>query len=336
MKRALIGLALLAGCECGASPAGSGDEPQGESAPLSAYFPSAPGDRWRFAAGTERSTRAVVEADSVDAEGPRKVVVMGNDLMGPRYHVVGDEGVFITDPEGEPVATLLDAPMRRGHEWRYVFGDVSCEAVYTSVDETVEVAGLTLGACVRVERTCTHPAGKPFAVETAEIHDEIHCPHVGRVSERTHIEPPPPGTESAERDDRLVFYRVAGSPAPEVPDSFDCDAFLVTATDVAAACSRGLPHMVAEPSEDGCQVSFSAQPGATPLVVAARRFDRDATQADSDALVGAAAASLETEEVASYGYLEGRHALAVAAPTELCASDSLDRLGPLVQSLVRR
>ena len=329
-------LVLAAACECGGRPAGAGPEGAGASAPLSAYFPSAPGDRWRYAAGDDRTTRVVVEADPVDAPAPRRVVVMGYDLMGPRYHRVSDEAVVITDPEGEALGTLLDAPMDLGHEWRYLFGDVACEATYASVDETVEVAGLTLRACVLVERTCTHPAGKPFAVETAEIHEETYCPQVGRVREHMRIEPPPPGTERAERDDRLVFYRVAGSPAPEVPETFDCDSFLIASTDVAAACGRGLPKVSDEATREGCRVSFAPTPTATPLVVTGRRFDRDATQADVDALVGAAAASLDTEELASYGYRHGAYALAVASPTELCAADSLDRLGPLLQSLVRR
>ena len=330
----LTALVALVGCECGGEgPAPA--EPRGQSEPLSAYFPSAPGDRWLYVAEEERVTRAVVEADPVDAEGPRRVVFMGDDLMGPRFHQVDDEGVVVTSPDGEAIGTLLDAPMEQGHQWSYVFGDVGCEARYTSVDEEVQLAGLTLGSCVVVERQCTHPAGKPFPVETAEIHRETYCPYIGRVRERIRIEPPPPGSESAERDDRLVFYRVQGSPAPEVPETFDCDAFLVVSGDVSAACGRPLPLRGSQPMEGGCRLTFGT-PGAPPLVVAARRLEADATQEDVDALVGETEAFVGTDELASHGYAEGRHALAVAAPLTACSEAQLDRMGPLLQSVVRR
>jgi len=322
---------LLAACDCGG--AAEPDAPAAEPADLLAYFPSAPGDRWRYEAAGEKSTRAISFADDEDAE-PRRVVLTGGDLMGPRYHEVSDEGVFLVTPAGEVIGTLLDAPLEEGHEWTYAFGDVACEARYVSLGRSVEVAGVTFAACVEVERTCTHPAGTPFPVDTEEIHTETYCPGVGRVREHTRIEPPPPGSDSAERTDELIFYRVLGSPAPDVPESFDCDHFLLVDTDVHAACGRALPRLSEENLDEGCRMTFGT--ATAPLTVTGQRFDEDATQAEADVVENGTAALVGTDEVSSYAYLQDRHAIAVAAPLELCPADQLNRLGPLLQSLVRR
>jgi len=331
--RPLALLMLVAACDCepepdAATPAAT------EPVSLLSYFPSAPGDRWRYGAAGEKSTRAISFADDEDAT-PRRVVMTGDDLMGARYHEVSDEGVLLVTPSGEPIGTLLDAPLEEGHEWSYLFGDVGCEARYLSVDETVEVAGITVERCVELERTCTHPAGNPFPVDTAEIHTELYCPGIGRVREHTRIEPPPVGSESAEREDQLLFYRVLDSPAPVVPERFDCDHFLLVETDVRAACGQTMARVSEEDIDEGCRSTFGI-PGRPPLTVTAQRYEADATQADADVLEGGTAARVGAEELASYAYLEGRHAIAVAAPLQLCPADQLNRLGPLVKSLVRR
>ncbi len=326
-------LLLLAACDC-AGGDGEPDLPAAEPADLLAYFPSAPGDRWRYDAAGEKSTRAISFADGVDAT-PRRVVLTGGDLMGPRYHEVSDEGVFLVTPNGEPIGTLLDAPVQEGHEWNYVFGDVGCEARYVSVSRSVDVAGLTLEACIEVERTCTHPAGTPFPVETAEIHTEVYCPGVGRVREHTRIEPPPPGSDSAERTDELVFYRVLGSPAPAIPEAFTCDHFLLVDTDLRAACGRALPRLTEVDLEEGCRMTFGAA-NAPAITVTGQRYPEDATEANLDDLRDANAVLVGTDDAVSQGYLQERHAIAVAAPSGLCAADRLERLGPLLQSLVRR
>ena len=332
MRTFLSTLLLVAACDCAgdAEP----EAPTAEPADLVAYFPSAPGDRWRYEAAGEKSTRAISFADAVDAV-PRRVVMTGDDLMGARYHEVSDEGVFLVTPAGEAIGTLLDAPVQEGHEWSYVFGDVGCEARYVSVSRSVEVAGVELEACVEVERTCTHPAGTPFPVETSEIHTETYCPGVGRVREHTRIEPPPPGSESAERIDTLVFYRVLNSPAPAVPEAFGCDHFLLVDTDVRAACGRELPRLTEVDLEEGCRMTFGAA-NAPAITVTGQRLAREATQADVDELQAANAERVGAEDTVSHGYLQERHAIAVAGPPGLCPADQLNRLGPLLQSLVRR
>lgn len=331
--RALAATAiLLAACECS-----GGDvepEPQAEAADLLLYFPAAPGDRWRYEAAGEKSTRSITFADDESAT-PRRVVITGDDLMGPRYHEVSPEAVTLVTPDGEPIGTLLDAPVEEGHEWTYLFGDVGCEARYVSVDRSATFGGITVDDCVEVERTCTHPAGAPFPVDTQEIHTETYCPGVGRVREHTRIEPPPAGSDSAERLDELVFYRVLRSPAPEIPERFGCDHFLLVQADVRAACGRALARVSEESLDEGCRMTFGT-PGRPQLTVTGRRYAEDATQADADVLEGGTAALVGSEEVASYAYLEGRHAIAVAAPLSLCPADQLDRLGPLLKSLVRR
>ncbi|MBO6935085.1 MAG: hypothetical protein JJ863_08915 [Deltaproteobacteria bacterium] len=333
MRSLISVLLLVAACDCAGDEA-EPEAPAAEPADLLAYFPSAPGDRWRYEAAGEKATRAISFADDVDAV-PRRVVMTGGDLMGARYHEVSDEGVFLVTPSGEAIGTLLDAPVQEGHEWSYVFGDVGCEARYVSVSRSIEVAGLAYEACLEVERTCTHPAGTPFPVETAEIHTETYCPGVGRVREHTRIEPPPPGSDSAERTDELVFYRVLNSPAPVVPEAFGCDHFLLVDTDVRAACGRELPRLTEVDLEEGCRMTFGAQ-NAPAITVTGQRFAEDATQADLDELQAANAALVGADDAVSHGYLQERHAIAVAGPPGLCDAEKLDRLGPLLQSLVRR
>lgn len=336
MRFVALSMVLFAACECGGDETDS--EPESsegtEALSLLSYFPSAPGDRWRYEAAGEKATRAISFADDVNAT-PRRVVMTGDDLMGARYHEVSDDAVLLVTPEGEPIGTLLDAPIEEGHEWSYLFGDVGCEAHYTSVSERTEVAGVTVERCLEVERTCTHPAGNPFPVDTSEIHTELYCPGIGRVREHTRIEPPPMGSESAEREDQLVFYRVLDSPAPAIPEHFGCDHFLLVQTDVRAACGRAISRVAEEELDEGCRMTFGV-PGRPLLTVTGQRFGEEATQADADVLENGTAALVGTDELASYAYLEGRHAIAVASPPELCASDQLDRLGPLLKSLVRR
>jgi len=334
MRSFALSMILFAACECGSEES----EPEPSEAPeavdLLSYFPSARGDRWRYEAAGEKATRAISYADDVNAS-PRRVIMTGDDLMGARFHEVSEEAVLLVTPEGEPIGTLLDAPLEEGHEWSYLFGDVGCEARYTSLNETAEVAGITVERCLEVERTCTHPAGNPFPVDTSEIHTELYCPGIGRVREHTRIEPPPPGSESAEREDQLVFYRVLDSPAPVVPEHFGCDHFLLVQADVRAACGRAISRVGEEELDEGCRMTFGI-PGRPLLTVAGQRYEEEATQADADVLENGTAAVVGTDELASYGYLQERHAIAVASPPELCAADQLDRLGPLLQSLVRR
>ncbi len=333
MRLVALSMVVLAACDC----AGEGEPEQEESTEpleLRSYFPSAPGDRWRYESAGEKSTRAISFADDADAS-PRRVVMTGDDLMGARYHEVSEDGVVLVTPGGEPIGTLLDAPLEEGHEWSYLFGEVACEARYTSLGETAEVAGIHVERCIEVERTCTHPEGNPFPVETSEIHTELYCPGIGRVRENTRIDPPPMGSESAEREDALVFYRVLDSPAPTIPEHFDCDHFLLVETDVRAACGQAIARVTEENLEEGCRMTFGV-PGRPLLTVTGQRYEEDATQADADVLENGTASLVGTEELASYGYLEGRHAIAVAAPPELCPTDQLNRLGPLLKSLVRR
>ena len=262
MNRSLV-LLFLSACTCGGESSEPGGEdppaPAAEAATLTQYFPSAAGDRWRYANGDERVTRAVTASDD------GRVIIQGEDRTAPLRLGVSDDAVTILDVEGNEAGRLLDTPIEVGHRWEYTVGDVACEARYAAVDDEFRVAGLIFNACLVVNRRCLHPEGKPFAEETVEQHAETYCPFVGRVREEIRLDPSPSADMALHRDDRLVFYRVGGAPAPLREGAFGCDSFLLSLTDVHAACG---PTYRAAPvqSDDGrCVMTFNGRDSSLTL-----------------------------------------------------------------------
>ena len=82
-------------------------------------------------------------------------------------------------------------------------------------------------------------------------------------------------------------------------------------------------------------MTFGPQ-NAPPITITGQRYPAEATDADLEDLKNANAALVPVEGVVSRGYLQERHAIAVAGPPAACAAEKLERLGPLLQSLVRR
>ena len=332
MRTALLALAMV-GCTCEASPERE-SPPEANAATLSQYFPAALGDRWRFRDGDQRTTRSVTVREDDEA------VLVGSDLLGPMRVRVTDEAVIHLGPDGAPVGDLLQTPLTLGHQWEYTLGDVRCEARYASMDEVVEVAGLTVQACIMVRRRCVHPAGKPFPEETTERHEETYCPFVGRVRETLQLDPAPriegaggegaSGELHARRHDELVFYRVAGAPSP-APTAFDCDQVLVTAEDVGVACDRRVRMESATMLAGQCTIRFVGD-GGDVTVLAQPGDDASTLLEGSEAREHVFVLTQEAQE--GVAFVENGVVIGVTAAS--CGLEGLLRMEPLLRSLVRR
>lgn len=318
-------LALVVSCTCEATEAPV--VPQ--AATLSQYFPAALGDRWRYRDGDQRTTRSVTVREGDEA------VLVGSDLTGPMRVRITDEAVTNLGPDGAPVGDVLQTPLTLDHQWEYLIGAVRCEARYVSMDEVVEVAGLTVNACIMVRRRCTHPAGKPFPEETTERHEETYCPFIGRVRETLQLDPAPQieGADEAldaRRRDELVFYRVAGAPSP-APSEFDCDQVLITAEDVGVACGRRMRLESTLMLEGECTIRFVGDGGY--VTVLAQEGD------DASTLLEGSSAREEVfvvDEEARKGVAFVENGVVVGATAASCELDGLLRMEPLLRSLVRR
>jgi hypothetical protein len=312
-------LVLLMGCsECGAEPQnGPNEEPEpndeATAATLQEYFPVHVGDRWRYHNADERSVRTVTSSENGE------VVIVGDDRTAPLRLRVSQDAVAFLDVEGQEVGRLLETPLELGHEWEYTLGDVQCGARYAAVDDEVEVGGLTVNACLVVHRRCLHPAGKPFPVETIEQHSETYCPFIGRVREEMRLEPNPL-QDSDGRDDVLAYYRVAGAPAAVRPEPFGCDAFLITLSDVQAACGP-LYRQTNVRDEDGvCEVTYAGADSS--LVLEAQR-----AHGAPDAVAA------EGEELRLVEENGSRVVIRSSGPA--CPAERVARLEPLLRSLLR-
>lgn len=307
------------GCsECGAETQvdpSEEPEPSGEAraATLQEYFPVHVGDRWRYHNADERVIRTVTSnEDGV-------VIIVGDDRSAPLRLGVSEEAIAFLDVTGQEVGRLLETPLERGHSWEYTLGDVQCEATYAAVDDEVEVGGLSVNACLVVHRRCVHPAGKPFPVETLEQHSETYCPFIGRVREEMRLEPNPL-QDSDGRDDVLVYYRVAEAPAAVKPEPFGCDAFLVTLSDVQAAC--GPLYRRTDVRDEGgvCEVNYAG--ADSTLSFEARRAEGapDAVAAEGE--------ELRTVE-------ENGSRVVIRSSGPACPAERVVRLEPLIGSLLR-
>ena len=248
-----LGCAVAPACTCGpelgAPRIETREEPQSAHA-ASEYMPLQPGNRWAYEGSAGPSTMAVIAVQEGVA------IVVGSARTAPLRLRTTPVAVTMLDLEGRELGALLDGPIEEERSWHYELGDTRCEARYVDIDVSTEVAGLTLEACVRVERRCVHPAGQPFPIETTEVHEELYCPAVGRVEERIALEPAPEGMPLA-REDRLTFYRVAGAPVPQRDASRACEQFLLLESDVQAACGTGFHRAEASDDAPDCTFEFT-------------------------------------------------------------------------------
>lgn len=349
MKRPhVLVLLLLAACDCGEPSAPPADEPP----PLTAaeLFPMHAGDRWALESGDERNL-SVVTALGEEGVG----VFFGTDRTSAERYRVTDAGVELVSPDGQVLAPYLDVPIALGHEWSYELGDTRCVATYATTNETAEVAGVRLEGCVEVRRRCELPEGKPFPAATAQLHEELWCPSVGRVRETVRFRPAP-AIEGfpAEKTWRVTYYRVQGAPALPLPETLDCARFLVATTDVQAACGPALRSAGAADVDGTCRVRFTGSGGV--LELRARRFASDPSAAELDALLAEAGESAveegelrvlrggpeeppsaEEAPASAHGYVlsEGPMAVALRANEAVCTGERARRLEPLLRSLVR-
>jgi hypothetical protein len=279
VKRLLV-VTLLAACDC-SEPAA----PVVEAPPLTPadLFPMHPGDRWaNESEGDGDPERSLLVVTAVTPEGVG--VFFGDDRTSAERYRVSAQGVELVAPDGTVLAPYLDAPVALAHEWSYELGDTRCVATYATVGETAEVAGTRLEGCVEVRRRCELPEGKPFPAATAQLHEELWCPNVGRVRETVRFRPAPTIEGfPAEKTWALRYYRVQDAPALALPEPLDCAHFLIAATDVQAACGPALRFVGAADVDGSCRARFTGSGGV--LEVRARRFDATPESAALDALL---------------------------------------------------
>ncbi|MEM9075033.1 MAG: hypothetical protein AAGE52_41435, partial [Myxococcota bacterium] len=308
------------------------------------YFPAHAGDRWRMKGGDSLAITTVTESGTA--------VFFGSDRTSAERYRVTDNEVLLVDPNDRPIARWLERPMSIGHQWSYTLGDSECDARYATIEQSAEVAGLTFEHCVEVRRQCRYPAGKPFPEATRELREETWCPYVGRVREVVRFDPPPSieGVE-AEHVQEVAYYRVEGAPAPPLPETFDCSAFLLMEGDVQAACGPRMRELERSDA-GGCTARYGSPDGE--ITVLARRFDRDATDPDVDQILAQPASEIRVEgdlrivdaaelpeddprpsPTGGIGLREGHHAIAVVA-SPACGVDQLRRLARLLRSVVRQ
>lgn len=310
----VVGLLGLVGCD-GCSPEAA-EHPSGElpTYSMADYFPTGLGDRWRFGDGT---------LSAVTARQENTAVFFGTDrTSAARYRALG-QTVTSLAPDGSEIGSFLEGPPQSGRRWLYTLGDAECEAEIKGTGEDFEVAGLTLHECISVERSCHHPAGKPFAEATTERHQERYCPQVGLVAEELSLDPVPQfdGTPMQTPRRRLETYRVAGSPSPQPlggEGEVHCGDMLLMPTDVAAACGPAFRSEAPEGTLENnvCSYVFTAPAGTVTVQLSMPDHQGE----------GNASAVVETPE----------RLVRVLAEEEVCAAANLRRLEPTMRSLLRR
>ena len=267
---------LLAACDCSEPAAPVVEAPSLTPADL---FPMHAGDRWAMESGEERSLLVVT---AVTPEGVG--VFFGDDRTSAERYRVSAQGVELVSPDGVALAPYLDVPVALAHEWSYELGDTRCVATYATVGETAEIAGTMLEGCVEVRRRCELPAGKPFPAATAQLHEELWCPSVGRVRETVRFRPAPTIEGiPAEKTWTATYYRIQDAPALALPEPLDCARFLLAATDVQAACGPALRFVGAADVDGSCRARFTGSGGV--LEVRARRFETTPGASELDGLL---------------------------------------------------
>ncbi|NOY92221.1 MAG: hypothetical protein GXP55_13590 [Deltaproteobacteria bacterium] len=285
----------------------------------SEFFPMHVGDRWAYRHGDALQIRGIT---ALDDRGDAYLFGDGLSRAG-RFRLTAAGIMRVL--EGK-VLPWLQGPAEAGREWTYVSGDAACMANYTADVQTLQVAGLSLENCVRVERSCRLPAGKPFATATLERHEEVYCPSVGLVHQRLSFDPPPAieGVEAVQEDE-LVNFQVAGAPLPRVHEPFDCESLLLLESDVQTACGPNLRRAPQPPStrRAQCERVFESPEGS--LRVRVQQLEMAATDEDLERALA------RTE--GRFGEKEGRF-LILLDPSAACPRERASRLLPLLHSLV--
>lgn len=315
---------------------------------LPSLFPLAPGDRWRTEAG-EQATPHNTGVTGREPSGT-SVVHGTSHTLAERYRVTDEEIALVSD-DGDVLVPVLRAPLRVGTSWRYALEDreveVPCEATVRTVGVAERVAGAALEGCVEVLRRCEYPEGQPFPAETVHETEELYCPGVGRVRERTRFDPPPSDAiMPASRTEQVVGWRVAGAPPMPSAGSFGCASFILLPSDVQAACGAAVqPDGPAsgDPGEDRCTYRYRTPEGA--IEVAAERRAEAPGEAAVDEAIGATEETpaqthdgvrVVTADRVRFGFGDGPLLVTVAADAAACPEASAIRLAPLLRSLIRR
>lgn len=282
------------------------ETPQPESDPLDleSLFPIAAGNRWRyqFEGGVAHNWGITSVTDDGVA------VTFGTaSALAERYTVSAEELALVA-PNGQPLAVILRAPLEEGATFDYVrpddAGDVECAATIDRIGEW-QHGDLNFAPCV----TATHECAS-FEIE------ETHCATIGRVERTVRIRAPDDRTRVAETSrERLVAYRVAGSPVQSLEGISDCRSLIVLPADINAACGPamepgGEPHGV---DVDGrCRYRYIRNGETIEIAVAGEEPPPDNARVVTS----------------------GDRSVVLFAPEQACAAQSLRRLSPLVESLI--
>lgn len=319
-----LALATL-GAACDDTPAGatgSGSSPGSQSGtasqiPLPRLFPLSPGDRWRLEATPGDGLR-LEGVTAIDGRGIIAVHGTGHGAA-ERYRITADEVTLVT-PTGEAISPILRAPLVTGAEWSYAHRErdveVPCEAEVVSAVVTETVAGVEVEGCISLRRRCNYPAGAPFTNSTTHSTEETYCPGVGLARMRNVFRPAPTKSAlAADREERVVGFRVANSPAGGPPAG--CARFILLPSDLVTVCGtdvRSAPPITGEELPGGaCRYRY--QHGTEPLTAV---IGAPVDSAPADALV-------HVHEGDRRAWVSGRSAACVRA----------ESLAPLLESLLR-
>ncbi len=333
LRRSPLWLLLALGCAPEAQP-----EPAPEPRPAAALAPLFPlevGDRWRERLGPDASrTRGVT------ARTPTGLaVIFGQGDRRPAFYASTADEVALVTPDGRTLEPLLRAPVRAGEGFSYENGGSRCEVRYARTDASREVRGVALEGCVALERTCTHPAGAPFPVETRRVSEETYCPGVGRVAVRTTLSPPPSGAGTIAPVE-LASFRVASGPSLAPPGRFGCDDALLLPSDVQAALGPRWEWAGEEPLAEGCVHRFTGDEDALEVRFVRHADEAAARRARALGLGEGEPVTMERAEARRdaaglrVGAVAGRVLVSVVGRGDVSA-EGVGRLLPLLESLAR-
>jgi hypothetical protein len=213
---------------------------------------------------------------------------------------------------------LLRAPLTAGTTWSYELDEhgtsIPCEGSIVDEGSARRVGAATVNDCVMSRRVCRYPSGAPFAQATVHTVVEAYCRGVGLVERTQTFDPPPPAPIGSTRTDRLVGFRLATATLPR-GDDFSCGDFIVLPSDVRAACGptvQALEPFAGAERAHGCLYQFENAGGTIAIEASTEPFER------------AGAVSV---------HAGGVH-VDVAVEGGACALDALQRLEPVLRSLV--
>lgn len=329
LSRALLGTMLigtvLVGTVLGCEPqGGAATPPAPEPTALNAraYVPTTVGDRWRERVG--EASRTV----GVTGQTPSGLLVtFGTHDRRPSFYRVDDEGVTLVRPDGTTLEPLLRGAMQEGASFRYTSGEGPLAAPCTvEVTESSVVYPVgDVADCVALTRTCRHPEGGLFRAPTIRRSTETWCPGLGRVRSAMELDPPIEGATAPPTTETVHFVTSQGRAGA---GDFDCSRMLLLESDVAAACGPGWGLQSETPGTQACTTRFVRGDDAIELRVSRRQSERAARIAEARSI------SATAEGTVTRASTEGRHSLVVSG-TSGCEADRLERLLPLLASMVR-